>query len=264
MAILDPQRFCHGVPVGVRERDQVLIYRLKEDLRDLGLSFPDRKVEPVLIEAPVKGTPELELANKLEAYCALREARLRDEPVKIRNASAFLRSGLQQRLLSSVEAFWRTLIKHKRTIEEQRQHHGERRRMPPRRTWTSSLWPRLAEVSTPTMKSSKGSTTTEPSPSEPIEEPATVEAERQTEKATLATLGNPDHPSFAQEMKLLTEMLEMAESGSTHAGREAEKAVRVHRPEHARRTRPRLSSGDHVERPPYSHLHRIRRHAHVR
>ena len=34
MAILDPQRFCRGVPVRARERDQVLIYRLKEDLRD--------------------------------------------------------------------------------------------------------------------------------------------------------------------------------------------------------------------------------------
>jgi len=95
--------------VSVRERDQVLIYRLKDDLRALGLTFPEREVEPVLIQAPVKGTPELELANKLEAYCALRDGRLRDEPVKIRNASAFLKSGLQRRLLSSVEAFWRTL-----------------------------------------------------------------------------------------------------------------------------------------------------------
>ena len=32
MAILDPQRFCQGVRVRARERDQVLIYRLKEDL----------------------------------------------------------------------------------------------------------------------------------------------------------------------------------------------------------------------------------------
>jgi SNF2 family DNA or RNA helicase len=90
MAILDPQRFYPGVPVRARERDQVLIYRLKEDLRDLEITFPKREVEPVLIQAPVKGTPELELAEKLEAYCFLRESRLNDEPVKIRNASAFL------------------------------------------------------------------------------------------------------------------------------------------------------------------------------
>ncbi len=78
MAILDPQRFCQGVKVSVRERDQVLIYRLKEDLRALGLTFPNREVEPVLIQAPVKGTPELELANKLEACCALYENREED------------------------------------------------------------------------------------------------------------------------------------------------------------------------------------------
>ena len=129
MSILDPQRFCPGVPVGARERDQVLIYRLKEDLRDLEITFPKREVEPILIAAPVNGTPELELANKLDAYCTLREARLRDEPMRIRNASAFLKSGLQQRLLSSVEAFWRTLAKHKRTIDEQHQQHGERLRV---------------------------------------------------------------------------------------------------------------------------------------
>ena len=66
---------------------------------------PQREVEPVRIPAPVKGTPELELAAKLEDYCSLREERLRDQPLKVRNASAFLKSGLQQRLLSSVEAF---------------------------------------------------------------------------------------------------------------------------------------------------------------
>ena len=38
-------------------------------------------------------------------------------------------------------------------------------------------------------------------------DPATTEAERQTEKATLATLGNTDHPNFAREMKLLAEMM---------------------------------------------------------
>lgn len=78
-----------------------------------------------MIPAPVKGTPELELADKLDAYCILREARLRDQPLRVRNASAFLKSGLQQRLLSSVEAFWRTLSKHNQTIQEQLKQHGK-------------------------------------------------------------------------------------------------------------------------------------------
>jgi len=211
MAILDPQRFCQGVKVHVRERDQVLIYRLKDDLRACGLAFPNREIEPVLIHAPVKGTPELELANKLEAYCSLREGRLQDEPVKIRNASAFLRSGLQQRLLSSVEAFWRTLIKHKRTIDEQLQQHGERRRI----TETDLDELALAAIGgglDADLEVEQDFNPADPSTTEAIEDPATVEAERQTEKATLATLGNPGHSSFTQEMKLLTEMLEMAES----------------------------------------------------
>ena len=44
-----------------------------------------------------------------------------------------------------------------------------------------------------------------------MDDPATAEAERQTEKATLATHGNTKHPDFAGEMKLLAEMLETAE-----------------------------------------------------
>ncbi|WP_406694811.1 DISARM system SNF2-like helicase DrmD [Singulisphaera sp. Ch08] len=210
MAILDPQRFCRGVPVGAKERDQVLIYRLKEDLRDLEISFPQRVVEPVLIKAPVKGTPELELANKLDIYCTLREGRLQGEPAKIRSASAFLKSGLQQRLLSSVEAFWRTLLKHKRTIQEQLEQHGERRRI------AETELDELALAAIGGGLDADDDTQddlnpTESTATEPVEDAATVEAELQTEKATLATLGNPDHPTFSQEMKLLDEMLEMAE-----------------------------------------------------
>src|SRR5262249_53999164 len=90
MAILDPQRCWRGVPVAARERDQVLIYRLKEDLREIGagVGLPGREVLPITITAPVRGTPELELAIKLEAYCSLRENRLDAEPLKVRNTSA--------------------------------------------------------------------------------------------------------------------------------------------------------------------------------
>ena len=217
MFILDPQRFCQGVKVRPRERDQVLIYRLKEDLRQLGIAFPQREVEPVRILAPVKGTPELELAAKLEAYCSLREERLRDQPIKVRNASAFLKSGLQQRLLSSVEAFWRTLNKHNRTIQEQLQQHGR---------WVAADRVELDEqdlsaigsgvnadeddedIIEPTDPSSSAAEST---PLPPGEDPRAAEAERQTEKATLATLGNPDHPNFAREMKLLDEMMTTAD-----------------------------------------------------
>ena len=103
---------------------------------------------------------------------------------------------------------------------------------------------------------------TDPSTTEPIEDPATAEAERQTEKATLATLGNPDHPNFAQEMKLLDRDARDGRVGQAPARREAEKALRIHRPEHARSAQsPKARPERRLERPPHSHLHRIRRHA---
>ena len=44
----------------------------------------------------------------------------------------------------------------------------------------------------------------------PGEDSRTTEADRQTEKATLATLGNTQHAGFAKEMSLLGEMLDAA------------------------------------------------------
>ena len=202
MAILDPQRFCRGVPVGKRARDQVLIYRLKDDLREIGVEgFPRREVLPVPISAPVKGTPELELAAKLEMYCGLREDRLAAQPVKVRNTSAFLRSGLQQRLLSSTEAFWRTLGKHDRTIQEAREEQWSRQRVDEAD---------LDELSLAAI--GDGPDADDEVEADPDQDdPAAVEADRRTEKATLATLGDTDHPNFAREMTLLADMLSLAE-----------------------------------------------------
>jgi ERCC4-related helicase len=212
MAILDPQRFCRGVPVSRKLRDQVLIYRLKDDLREIGVpGFPIRQVLPVPISAPVKGTPELELAAKLQAYCALREDRLAAEPVKVRNASAFLRSGLQQRLLSSTEAFWRTLAKHDRTIQEARKARRSSRAIDE------------FDLDEPALSAIGGGLDpdeefeADPDSITPDQEdPATVEADRQTERATLATLGDTDHPNFAREQALLADMLSVADRARHH------------------------------------------------
>ena len=195
----------------------MLIYRLKEDLRQLGIAFPQREVEPVRIPAPVKGTPELELAAKLEDYCSLREERLRDQPLKVRNASAFLKSGLQQRLLSSVEAFWRTLNKHNQTIQEQLHRHGrlvtpDRIELDEQELSAIGSGVDADEEADEVIETTDPSTsTTESTPPATGEDPRTAEAERQTEKATLATLGDPNHPNFAREMKLLDEMMTTAD-----------------------------------------------------
>ena len=127
--------------------------------------------------------------------------------MKVRNASAFLRSGLQQRLLSSTEAFWRTLGKHDRTIQEARKAQAVAPTRSTRPTWTSYPWRPSAAAWTPTRNSRPTRTPSAPDQ----EDPATVEADRQTEKATLATLGDTDHPNFAREMALLADMLSLAD-----------------------------------------------------
>jgi hypothetical protein len=216
MSILDPQRFCPGVKVRPKDRDEVLVYRLKDDLRKLDISFPQRKIEPVVISAPVKGTPELELAEMLELYCTLREERLRGHPTKIRNASAFLKSGLQQRLLSSVEAFWRTLSKHHETVRS----HMET-------AVTTDLSNAILQTLDENALTAIGDGADneiddEFSESQPVDSPFVDgeiagsqsaiddEAEKQTVLATHATMTGFEDPRFRQELRLLEKMIEMA------------------------------------------------------
>lgn len=127
LELLDPQRFTRGVPVtDAKQRDTVMVRRLKEDLRVLGRgSYPERKlVRHSLRHDGVKwtrttalqdvsgsahdigGEPpfELQLATMLSQY---RELRKEDK-----KGGALALVNLQKRLLSSVPAFTRTLKKH--------------------------------------------------------------------------------------------------------------------------------------------------------
>ncbi|MCP3920866.1 MAG: DEAD/DEAH box helicase, partial [bacterium] len=54
LEILDPQKFCRGVPVHHASRDAVMVRRLKHDLREIGEEFPDRKI----IRIDIDGLPE--------------------------------------------------------------------------------------------------------------------------------------------------------------------------------------------------------------
>src|SRR3974390_160672 len=48
LEILDPQRFCRGVPVkGPKLLEQVMVRRLKEDLRQIEGGFPERNINEV-------------------------------------------------------------------------------------------------------------------------------------------------------------------------------------------------------------------------
>jgi SNF2 family DNA or RNA helicase len=119
LEILDPQRFCRGVPVVPKLRDEVLVRRLKEDIREIAGGFPKRTPVQEDIDGLPEVAPELRLSKLLDQYRRLREERLSGETRRIQAASGILICGLQQRLLSSIEAFARTLRVHRRTAMRQ-------------------------------------------------------------------------------------------------------------------------------------------------
>ena len=116
LEILDPQRFCRGVPVRKGELEQVMVRRMKADIRALEGGFPERVVKRVDITGLPSENPELVLAEKLDAYRRRREERLKDEPRSRRNAGKLVIGNLQKRLLSSIHAFARTLSVHRKSV----------------------------------------------------------------------------------------------------------------------------------------------------
>ena len=104
LSLLDRQRFTRGVPPSSRGLEQIMVRRLKSDLRALDVAdrFPERQV--LALELTAADVPELDLARMLAEYTAL------TAPTRGRDRLVFV--NLQKRLLSSVPAFCRTLEKH--------------------------------------------------------------------------------------------------------------------------------------------------------
>ena len=123
LEILDPQRFCRGVFEPEKHQkalETVMVRRLKQDLRDTGdRDFPQRKIIPISIEGLPVDAPELVLAQLLQQYRTCREQRLKDAPKSTQNTAKLVITSLQKRLLSSIEAFARTLKVHRASIERQ-------------------------------------------------------------------------------------------------------------------------------------------------
>ena len=118
LELLDPYRFTRGVKVrGRKALEDVMVRRLKEDIRATQGGFPERRVEPVVIGGLPSDAPELELSRLLDEYRTAREERHANTSSKAQAAAGLLVVGLQQRLLSSVEAFARSLAVHRRTVE---------------------------------------------------------------------------------------------------------------------------------------------------
>ena len=97
--------------------DEVLVRRLKSDIRALEGGLPERTVVPVDIEGLPSDAPELVLPMMLDAYRLEREKRLKDETRSKQAAGALVIGGLQKRLLSSIEAFAKTLAVHRKSVE---------------------------------------------------------------------------------------------------------------------------------------------------
>ncbi|MEH1889732.1 MAG: DISARM system SNF2-like helicase DrmD [Nostoc sp.] len=120
LEILDPQRFCRGVPVRNRKLlDTVMVRRLKQDLREIGEEFPQRYVSPIVIDNLSEDAPELKLSRLLQQYRNLREERLKDAAKSTQTTAMLVITSLQKRLLSSIEAFARTLKVHRTAMEKQ-------------------------------------------------------------------------------------------------------------------------------------------------
>ncbi len=118
LEILDPQRFVRGVPVDAKLRDEVMVRRLKSDLRALGEPFPKRNILRVVIDQLPDDAPELALSRLLQRYREAREARLAQATKSQQAAAMLVVTSLQKRLLSSIEAFARTLDVHRRGMNK--------------------------------------------------------------------------------------------------------------------------------------------------
>ncbi len=121
LEILDPQRFTRGVPVrgASPALKAVMVRRLKGDLRGrIASPIPERVPVQIDLDGLPADAPELVLAERLAEYSDILERRLAGAPNKAKAAGKLVTIALQKRLLSSIEAFARTLAVHRRSAEK--------------------------------------------------------------------------------------------------------------------------------------------------
>ena len=119
LELLDPYRFTRGVSVrGKKNLEDVMVRRIKEDIREVQGGFPRRDVRPIRIDGLPDDAPELVLSTLLDEYRDLREQRLAGATPGGRAMAGLLVVGLQQKLLSSIEAFAISLARHRKTVEQ--------------------------------------------------------------------------------------------------------------------------------------------------
>ncbi len=127
MEILDPYRFTRGVKLRPRALEEVMVRRLKEDIRTVQGGFPKRNIVRIALDGLPDEAPELLLSRLLDEYRTAREERFAETSRRVQAAAGLLVVGLQQRLLSSIEAFARSLKVHRATVERQWQKDAQER-----------------------------------------------------------------------------------------------------------------------------------------
>ncbi|WP_437939468.1 DISARM system SNF2-like helicase DrmD [Sorangium sp. So ce341] len=191
LEILDPQRFVRGTPVEPQLRDEVMVRRLKSDLREVSGGFPVRRVVSIVLQDLPRDAPELELARLLDQYWEAREDRLKGLPAKQRAAQGLVLVNLQKRLFSSIEAFHRTLSAHRRALDRAVSEPS-----------TSEASPAPATLDL--LSSAPGA---EDERAELDEDEVDAAEEQAVEAATQASGGKPS----AKELALVARMAELAE-----------------------------------------------------
>lgn len=130
LEILDPQRFTRGVPVNPARLAPVMVRRLKADLIRRGIEgYPERRLhrydvvyrggrwlETLREDGHVIGEKDLGPGSDVELELSRLLARYRTLTSATTKRGRLVLVNLQKRLLSSVEAFARTLNRHAETM----------------------------------------------------------------------------------------------------------------------------------------------------
>ena len=118
LELLDPYRFTRGVKVrGKKALEDVMVRRLKEDIRAVAGRVPAAEVVRIEIDGlPDDAAGARALAPARRVPDRARAAVRRRSSSRTQAAAGLLVVGLQQRLLSSIEAFARSLAVHRRTV----------------------------------------------------------------------------------------------------------------------------------------------------
>ena len=198
LELLDHNRFTRGVKVRKGDLDKVLVRRLKDDIREIVGGFPKRNVKQVDIDGLTEDSPELILPRLLNKYANVLQERLSGSTRKKQIEGSLLISGLQQRLLSSIEAFARTLKIHRNTMEK---------------VWAKELDIIEEDAGKIDQTSLIGNYDSDDDRSQLTEDELTEIEEETIEKATLTTVGSESESNRNRAKNLLSEMEKFAEQG---------------------------------------------------